>query len=402
MRHTPNVLTPTERAMVASGTPYSFARIPGTSRRAADTCRRVLSLSGFTRFTLCVLHALFMVEAIIFPCFPTGIMRRVRLSAPARISATNTPLPGTPFVGQRYLFRRRIDSTSDQPPRDRTSPPNQIRPLSFSNFRLDKRTTGPACLPFLVSEQPKNVIPILPLHLPLTHDHAAPGESIAVKGLHNRHDPGTHGIQVDIADQFGKTLVLVADDGFIPVLKPMPVPTMPTIEVDGIPGKEPTHKTRKQFRAAADEQVCVVAEKGPGIHDGTGVLCSSPESLNKGAAIRSVFDDLPLFNPPYDNMVQGSRCIKSRLPRHVRPSLATGFALTLARKSNQSGTSLTCLQRRATAPPGDPPSTPGLPLVVLSRFEINLGRGISGLPTIKNLPPHFLHKCKGIRVSAMV
>jgi hypothetical protein len=44
MRHTPDVVTPTYRAIAASGTPYSFARIPAISRRAATGRRCVVRL----------------------------------------------------------------------------------------------------------------------------------------------------------------------------------------------------------------------------------------------------------------------------------------------------------------------------------------------------------------------
>ena len=52
-------------------------------------------------------------------------------------------------------------------------------------------------------------------------------------------------VKMDIANQFPEIDVFLADDGFIAVLKKLPVPLIPSIEIDHIPCQKPSHQGRK-------------------------------------------------------------------------------------------------------------------------------------------------------------
>jgi len=46
---------------------------------------------------------------------------------------------------------------------------------------------------------------------------------------------------MDVTNQFPEIDVFLADDGFIAVLKKLPVPLVPSIEIDDIPCQKPSH-----------------------------------------------------------------------------------------------------------------------------------------------------------------
>ena len=50
---------------------------------------------------------------------------------------------------------------------------------------------------------------------------------------------------MDVTNQFPEIDVFLADDGFVAVLKKLPVPPVPPIEIDHIPCQKPSHQGRK-------------------------------------------------------------------------------------------------------------------------------------------------------------
>ncbi len=52
---------------------------------------------------------------------------------------------------------------------------------------------------------------------------------------------------MDVTNQFPEIDVFLADDEFIAVLKKLPVPLVPSIEIDHIPFQKPSHQGREPF-----------------------------------------------------------------------------------------------------------------------------------------------------------
>jgi hypothetical protein len=74
-------------------------------------------------------------------------------------------------------------------------------------------------------------------------------------------------------------------------LEHMPVTSVATIKIDGIPREQSAHETRNQLLAALNKDVGVIAEQGPGIHHR--IRCRFPETAHKLFPVPAILDDLP-------------------------------------------------------------------------------------------------------------
>ncbi len=63
---------------------------------------------------------------------------------------------------------------------------------------------------------------------------------------------------MDIAYQFFEIGILLANNGFIAILKKLAVPLVPTIEGDSVAGKKATHHGRKWGGSGLKKEMCVV------------------------------------------------------------------------------------------------------------------------------------------------
>jgi hypothetical protein len=57
----------------------------------------------------------------------------------------------------------------------------------------------------------------------------------------------------------------LADDGFVSVLKKMPIPIVPAVKIDHITGKKPSHAIGKRLSSCSNQKVEVIGHEGPGI-----------------------------------------------------------------------------------------------------------------------------------------
>jgi len=72
-----------------------------------------------------------------------------------------------------------------------------------------------------------------------------PTVRIPIKLAQVRDDSCSERIQVNVADKFEEIWILLAQDGFVAVLKKMPRAVMPTVEVDRIACQQPSHDHRE-------------------------------------------------------------------------------------------------------------------------------------------------------------
>jgi hypothetical protein len=73
------------------------------------------------------------------------------------------------------------------------------------------------------------IIGVHPGAFSFVHHGAVAAPEIAVQIFYGRYHFGPHGIEVDIPDQGQKIVVLVAEDGFVAVLKALYEPTSPSV-----------------------------------------------------------------------------------------------------------------------------------------------------------------------------
>src|SRR5690606_7332084 len=112
--------------------------------------------------------------------------------------------------------------------------------------------------------------------------------------------------------------VLLAQNGFVPVLKQRPVTPVSTVEVLGIPGQQPPHYRGYGLCTRLEQQVHMIAHQYPGKASGLSIKQNIPESIDECVSVMIVPEYLAALYPPDDDMVQCSCSIYSRFPRHDR------------------------------------------------------------------------------------
>ncbi len=108
---------------------------------------------------------------------------------------------------------------------------------------------------------------------------------------------------MDVTNQFPEIDVFLADDGFIAVLKKLPVALIPSIEIDHIPCQKPPHQGREPSTPRSEKKMGMVGEKGPGVADG---ICSGQqigETIHHVIAVFVVAEYLPAFNAANHHVV---------------------------------------------------------------------------------------------------
>jgi len=105
-----------------------------------------------------------------------------------------------------------------------------------------------------------DVLHILPTPLVSAHQCTVPGIRIPVQFSNIRDNAGPDRVQVNIANQFPKIGIFLADNGFVPILKKVAVTFVPAVEADRVSSKEPSHQPRKRYRTGAKKKMSMLCE----------------------------------------------------------------------------------------------------------------------------------------------
>jgi len=92
----------------------------------------------------------------------------------------------------------------------------------------------------------------------------------------------------------------------------MPVASVASVEIDGMPGQEPSHEHGKPGRAAFDQQMRMIIHQSPGANRGAGFRCQIAKPLQESFPILIVIHDATSFNTPNNHVVQGSGGVQTR------------------------------------------------------------------------------------------
>ena len=79
------------------------------------------------------------------------------------------------------------------------------------------------------------------------------------------HHLGTHGIEMDVADEPGKVAFALAEYRFMPSLKYMPNTSIPSVIILTVTGQNPLHHASNRFGLAFDQQVNMIGHKAIGV-----------------------------------------------------------------------------------------------------------------------------------------
>ena len=89
----------------------------------------------------------------------------------------------------------------------------------------------------------------------------------------------------------------------VSVLKKLPVPLVPSIEIDHIPCQKPSHQGREPCTPRSEQKMGMVGEKRPCVADG---ICSGQkigETIHHVIAVFVVSEYLPAFNAANHHVV---------------------------------------------------------------------------------------------------
>jgi hypothetical protein len=96
----------------------------------------------------------------------------------------------------------------------------------------------------------------------------------------------------------------LANYGFVPVLKKVTATAMTKIKIDGITRKQTPHKSSKFRLFWTEKKVKVIVKQCPGKTINLQFLQQLRETAQKESSICIVKENIPLFYPSNDNVLQ--------------------------------------------------------------------------------------------------
>lgn len=150
-------------------------------------------------------------------------------------------------------------------------------------------------------------------------------DDIAMAGIwpgrelfYRRHDPGPDRVQVDVADQLQKILVLPADDRLVAVLEQMAGAAMSLVEIEGLRSQQALHELRNWRLVAADQKMEVIRDKGEGVDPDAGFSGKPSQPCQEPVPVGVVSIDVAPLDAPGNNVIQETRLVNPRLSEHAR------------------------------------------------------------------------------------
>ena len=86
---------------------------------------------------------------------------------------------------------------------------------------------------------------------------------------------------MNVADEFQKVRIFLANDGFVAVLKKVATSFMALVEGNGISSHETPHDLTQRGRAGAKQKVKMIRDQGPGIALGLGFFEESGQAVKE-------------------------------------------------------------------------------------------------------------------------
>jgi hypothetical protein len=109
---------------------------------------------------------------------------------------------------------------------------------------------------------------------------------------------------MNIANQLQKVRFFLAENGFVAVLKELPVPPVPAVEGDGMAGEKPAHHGCHGWSAGAQKKADMVGHQRSSIARGGCVGQNSFQAIQETFPVRAVLEDIPALYTADDDVVQ--------------------------------------------------------------------------------------------------
>jgi hypothetical protein len=129
---------------------------------------------------------------------------------------------------------------------------------------------------------------------------------------------------VDVADKLKEIWVLLAQDGFVAVLKKMPGAAMPTIKMNCVARQQPPHDRRNGNMSGPEKEVTMVGYECPSKTACRSLRQNRGDPLDEIVPVGIVYKYLaPLNSAAYD-VVQCTWCVDACLSCHNRQNSTPG------------------------------------------------------------------------------
>ena len=96
---------------------------------------------------------------------------------------------------------------------------------------------------------------------------------------------------------------------------------MAPVKGDDVTGEKSSHQRGYSGRAASEEKMGVVGDKGPCVADSLCLRKEERQPINQVVPVVVIREDLPSFNSTNHHVVQDTGCIETGLPRSVLMSV---------------------------------------------------------------------------------
>jgi hypothetical protein len=121
---------------------------------------------------------------------------------------------------------------------------------------------------------------------------------------------------MNVPGEFQEVGLLFANDGPVPILKEMPVPPVPAVEVHGKSGEKLPHGRGERLPPGPKQQVEVVGQERPGKDLEVTALAEVGQASQEILTVRLGREQLDPGDAPADHMMEGSGRVEAGLAWH--------------------------------------------------------------------------------------
>jgi hypothetical protein len=121
---------------------------------------------------------------------------------------------------------------------------------------------------------------------------------------------------VYVAYQLQKIGVFLTKDGFVAVLKKLPMTSVSAVEGYGMPSQEPSHHRGNGIDAGFQAKVEMVGKQCPCIAYGGGFQQNTPKSLQKTFSVTIILEYVPALYASHNDVMKSVWCVDASLSWH--------------------------------------------------------------------------------------
>lgn len=165
-------------------------------------------------------------------------------------------------------------------------------------------------------EQAQDRVGCLPVVVDLAEDPGVPAPRKGTERLAVGNQPGTHGIEVDVANELEEVGFLLDDDGLEAVLKEMAVSPMAAVELAGVTAEDALQDPGNTAVPRSRQEMDVVGDQRPGEDIEIGTTATGRQALHEVGAIVIIAKDATTLDSTSNHMMEDTGGVEPGGTRH--------------------------------------------------------------------------------------